>query len=409
MSNQYQLIRDESGKIERVALNFHNHFLIKSNANGQIMLAAIKAFLTNCPREVEVVLLTDKDGTDELKAWLTTFTPSPQNIEILAEILVGQSENAVTQSFQSYWIRDGMLVAHCDNQYKYVKIRSKIGFRAADLLSSSDGSTFENRTDVILDGGNILVGEDYFLVGIDNVNTVQTLSKISELGGAKTLNIYGYDSGQAALDAKQSINTTSVLRDLIDEKSSRLFPQEPFHLDLAVSMTGIYADVPSGPLHNDKVGRYPILLLGQPSATEGLSPRQKNHLQMDQDIIGATRSFLERQGYHVIFNPKPLAPVPQYGGVSDRRAYYRLYNNVLVESFASAGRITRRVWLPIFGDVEPEMKRFDDQNIKIWEDLGFEVLCFPGWSSASIFSGALRCAVQVLRRSEHSAGELLGR
>lgn len=409
MSNQYQLIRDESGKIERVALNFHSHFLIKSNANGQIMLTAIKAFLTNCPREVEVVLLTDKDGTDELKAWLTTFTPSPDYIEIFAEISVGQSENAVMQNFQSYWIRDGMLVTHCDNQYKYVKIRSKIGFSGADLLSSTDSSTYENRSDIILDGGNILVGDDHFLVGIDNVNTAQTLSKISELGGDKTLNIYGYDSGQAALDATQSINTTSALKGLFDEKSSRLFPQEPFHLDLAVSMTGLYADVSSGPAQKDKFGRYPILLLGQPTAIEGLSPRQKTHLQMDQDIISATKNFLERQGFHVIFNPKPLAPVPQYGGVSDLRAYYRLYNNVLVESFAYAGRITRRAWLPIFGDVEPEMKRFDDQNIKIWEDLGFEVLCFPGWSSASVFSGALRCAVQVLRRSEPCDGGLLGR
>ena len=110
--------------------------------------------------------------------------------------------------------------------------------------------------------------------------------------------------------------------------------------------------------------------------------------------LDATAERLEDDGFAVLRNKVPYLAHPAYAPNPSLRAY----NNVMLENAIRTGRSRPLVWLPHFGDLEPDLEAYDSANRAVWETLGFEVVPVPGWSALVRAGGALRCASKILRR-----------
>ena len=56
------------------------------------------------------------------------------------------------------------------------------------------------------------------------------------------------------------------------------------------------------------------------------------------------------------------------------------------------------MFVPCFGDEEEDLLEFDQQNLEIWTERGFEPIPLAGWGGLCGLFGAARCATNVSKR-----------
>ena len=142
---------------------------------------------------------------------------------------------------------------------------------------------------------------------------------------------------------------------LMATKRGRLW-QTPFHLDLALALTGC------------RTARgEPIVLLGKPAWNDHGLDRAADRLRED--------------GFYVLRNRLP-----------GRDMRLRYSNNVLIENAVRPGETAPLVFVPTYG-------RADDARVlAVWKALGFSPRPIANWTFGLFPGGALRCASKVLKR-----------
>lgn len=365
------LVSDCGGAIEEIAIApvpgcFGDNALLGA------LLTALGNFATTLPNELLLRVLGTAATRDAIERWADGLGLACRTSFVEADL----SQAADTSDV---WMQDPMLVLQGADGATYLRQDCENPGDHAAWLSRSTGIPVE-RIAVHLAGGNLLVGPDFLLTGQDSIDMTQAI--IDREGGGETaferlsaidarrLYVAGYGYGEQTSDMPRAGNWSDPYR----------FRQYGGHIDRFIALTGLKT-----------ADARPIIVVGDAR----LGPRGREaEFGPAAKRLDQTAERLALLGFAVRRNPVPFVPA-----IGDRQLRARLYNNLLVENEIRRGRTRPLVWLPHYGEAEPELADFDAENAALWEGLGFEVIGLHGWARPTLAMGALRCASKVLRRT----------
>jgi len=314
--------------------------------------------------------------------------------------------------------------------------------RAGDALIADAVEEFSDiratQAPLIFQGGNCLIGSDFWLLGKDYfTDTLELLEgqrppvKLPDEG--KTEDV-ARELFSAYVDKKRKlllIGTKKPLsiREYIGTKSGSEFFldiamggvgtfQPIFHIDMFLSLAGI-----------DDQGKFEILV-GSPALADELLGT-KSPFALD-DVYDSIAESLSDLGFSVKRNPlvhrptigksfslsrlKEIAAQPNNGdlanavselssaGATDtsvvkiRDWHHVTWNNCLVENSVSKGK---HVYLPTFGHApNTDLKAIDMEMKSIWESLGFTVHLLGDFNKFAERQGVVHCIKKYIDRGE---------
>ncbi|GAB3200030.1 hypothetical protein ABID22_003046 [Pontibacter aydingkolensis] len=254
---------------------------------------------------------------------------------------------------------------------------------------------------VYFEGGNILVGDNFFLIGADyavdtylDMNGSMEPDDMNHLSRAMS-ELYGkyLDSERKLFLVGSTVQIPSVKKEKLviegEEWTEEYFShnsegtvQPIFHIDMFITLAG-----------RNQEGKYQLLVGDPRMAAEML----KNDFmtRLNPDAFDDIANLLSKLGFDVIRNPLPLVHIDD-PEVKLRKWYYATYNNALVEIKSPEAKT---VWLPTYGyGCWEELKRTDEENKRIWEKLGFNVIYLADFHPFVEFSGSVHCIKKYVRR-----------
>jgi len=258
---------------------------------------------------------------------------------------------------------------------------------------------------VYFEGGNVLVGDDFFLLGADYaVHTFQYMGDLMPEKGPH-LKKSMTELYQQYLDRERIlylIGTTLQLpaemrrpfklngedwEEVLYPKNGEGTVQPIFHIDMFVTLAG-----------RNENGKYQVLV-GDPRMASELLGNSYADLTTPE-AFDEVAELLTRLKFEVIRNPLPLVYVDD-AQERVRKWYYASYNNALVEVKSAQ---EKTVWLPTYGHGSwQELQRTDKRNKEIWEQLGFKVSMLEDFHPFAAFSGAAHCIKKYVERSQPEA------
>lgn len=348
------------------------------------------ALLTTLPEEAERIVVTHHEAVDATRAWVAELGVADRTR------VVGVDDDL---DF-TVWAQDAFLVRTCEGAASHVLVTpaSFERHRDADILRvvAAEVGAPVVEAPLRFQGGNVLVGDDFWLVGADALHHTVADGHARDPAGAaatfagvleatRTLHVVGVDSVLPAAATRPMAApgraAGSPWEEQIRSGTQAASLQPVFDLDTFVALAGRADD-----------GAY-RLLVGDPRLAASLLGRAlPDHAAADAFDEVAER--LVACGFRVVRNPLPLVhdddPV-----LRKRRWYFATSNNVITE--IEGGH--RRVWLPTYGDdVHPELAETDRRNADIWRDLGFEVVPLPSFHVFARGLGAAHCICKCLAR-----------
>lgn len=251
-------------------------------------------------------------------------------------------------------------------------------------------------------GGNVLVGDDFVLVGSDYLaRTLETWADYGPVlpGGGSPVE-QAHRLFTETFDPARKLHFIGLTRPIPDdllaprpivvdgeewteEVGAGAGSLQPiFHIDMFLSLAG----------RDPGSGRYRVLVGSPAAAAELLGEQLPDHaLALEFDSIARR---LQRLGFDVIRTPLPRVYV-DYPDARVRQWYFATSNNCLVEIDGSS----RRVWLPTYGHGPwAALAATDEANRGIWEGLGFEVVQLGDFHPFAQNLGALHCIKKYLAR-----------
>ncbi|MBY0589280.1 hypothetical protein K2X85_19065 [bacterium] len=253
------------------------------------------------------------------------------------------------------------------------------------------------RANLYFEGGNLLVGEDFWLLGADHADHSIRLGLIQPATGESTLD--AIRRSFEILDSKRTLHLVGT-KTVVPHQTERSIikngaywteqfhtgnlrgsTQPIYHLDMFITLAG-----------NDARGN-PVVLVGDPRLASQIlnEPISSHALTAEFDEIARS---LVKQGFHVIRNPLPQIyrddPLRR-----ERKWYFASSNNALLEITAQG----KRVWLPTYGHgLWSSLASIDAANQKLWESLGFQVVPLANCHSLAFNLGGLHCITKIVAR-----------
>lgn len=288
---------------------------------------------------------------------------------------------------------------------------------------------------LVFQGGNCLIGDDFWLLGTDYFLDTLELIRTGELpisvppgwtevqfvrelftrhvDSARELQLVGT---RRPLGLKKYYATVEAGQFLLDLPGGGTGDLQPiFHIDMFVTLAGPGQD-----------GRFRVLVGSPDLADAALGTRSPFSLQAAYDEIAA--SFAER-GFDVVRNPlvhRPqitqqltFAALQDFASTADgaelrevvasfaaagaqaastvkvRSWHHITWNNCLVENSSSG----RTVYLPTFGHgAQADLAVIDDSMEQLWGGLGFEVVRLADFNAFASRLGVVHCIKKYLGR-----------
>ncbi|MEM9371576.1 MAG: hypothetical protein AAGA26_10505 [Pseudomonadota bacterium] len=252
---------------------------------------------------------------------------------------------------------------------------------AARLLAEGIGLPVR-RTDLALQGGNMLVGRNFLILGSDMRPITRRgrveLDRIADGRKPIWLGEGNYPEPEERRVTRNGSDWTEHLH-FARRNASR---QPLFHVDLHVALAGSTAD------GRDRIvagcPRLAAHLMGQELPDHALS-----------EALDATAILLAEDGFEVWRCPLPYLPFD----CSESRTttwIHLPYPNVWVEHDEQGGHVR----LPAFAhESAPNMGAMDEAVASLWRHLGFRVTPIAGCLPLAENLGALNCMGNVLARS----------
>ena len=346
---QLRLIPDCGPLITEIALYADAELFTPA---GLARRAAYGALIGALPPAIALFVLCQRQTAPHLRDWFTADFPTRDFYAVTA---------GSTSDPSLGWIQDPVLAATDGRTRVFIQPRhSDRDQDHAVWLAHHFGAPLL-ALDADMAGGNLLVAADFMIAGAAAIN--------------RTVNRYG----SAGLQRLKALNPRLHIFGSPGPDGVSL-SQEPFHIDLAVSLTGLSRD------------GQPVLLVADPRVSDSVFDFDNAWA----DGLDGAAARLRADGFHVIRNPIPVTGTARH----PHRMIPRCYNNVLLENEIRPGTASGRplVWLPVFGTPGDRLADFDAANAAIWAGLGFEVIAVPGFEVHAGSYGALRCALKVLAR-----------
>ncbi|MBX0332262.1 hypothetical protein K3G39_03345 [Pontibacter sp. HSC-14F20] len=351
------------------------------------------------PTYTEFHLLVPDDGNtrQQLESWFKDhgllqrcqFHEVPEHIKLLI------------------WAEDDYEIVQHKANGRYTLVQPHSHRRAADdytgyFLSKSLGLN-RVKTPLYFEGGNLLVGDDFFLMGADYI-----VDSMLDLKGVLLPEDQTLATEELArlfsryLDHDRKFLTVGSLLYVPHEKEQEFemdgetwtetfhtknvegTVQPLFHIDMFITLAG-----------RNRAGKYQVLVGDTRMASELLG-ENLSYYGMPH-VFDDVAALLERQGFEVIRNPLPLTYVDN-PEEKRRDWYYATSNNAVVEIKSATDKT---VWLPTYGHGNWEyLQKTDEANKEVWEQLGFKVIQLQDFHPFAEKSGALHCIKKYLRRGQ---------
>lgn len=385
------LVGSAAGAIERLLLTIPGYAARGGDANPYGVV--YRDLLAKLPAQTEIVILTH-DGVDEIiRGWVDRAGRGAATTVVATDDFLGFS----------VWAEDGyVVIADGAGEHAFVEPAAFPRYGdalVADLVSAAAGLGLY-QAPLHLQGGNVLIGDDFFFIGIDYpLLTFEEgiLTAPSQAGEDALLReVY-----RRYLDAQRTfvpVGTTlpvppaavrelqldgATWREEIHAGDAPGTRQPVFHIDMFVSLAGRGAD-----------GRYRVLV-GDPREAARLTgePLQPHAMAPVFDDVARD---LARRGFDVIRTPLPLV----YADDPEARVrswYFATSSNVLVH--APAGE-QPSVFIPTYahGPFAGTLAATDRRNAEIWAGLGFDVVALADFHPFASNLGAAHCIKKYLAR-----------
>jgi hypothetical protein len=411
---QPKLVSSSEGKIKSMLLT------IPVGTTEGDFEAIYKKLLETLPKDTSFLCLVNSGSKAIVEDWLKTYDRDKTTTVVEAPDYVGFS----------IWAQDAYAIAtSSDRKTYFVEPLSFLRYAdavVADYVThATDIKNFQ--VPLYFQGGNILIGDDFWLIGIDyptetlgyinnaifpdNGETPEALVRRlfqDNLDTSRKLTYVGSPIPVPSEDVVLTEEDGQYFVDIVFQGNKDGTAQPLFHIDMFLTLAG-----------RDASGKYQILV-GDPS----MAPMPQSAIAPAysmQNVYDAIAIFLKSTGFSVIRNPLPLTfskqavKVEQLDRPQDKKLYeiylklraaeltevelrnwyFATANNALVEITASS----KRVWLPTYGYEDYKYLQASDRgNQKIWEDLGFEVTMLPNFHRLARGLGAVHCIQKYIER-----------
>ncbi|MEA2704040.1 MAG: hypothetical protein QOD63_1985 [Actinomycetota bacterium] len=369
-----------------------------------VFRAAYGDLLRTLPASTEVTVVCHPSVADELEALVgATRPPAATTRIVLTPPSVGFT----------VWAEDAFVVVEdvgSNPPVTYLLEPERFpragDFQLAELVATATPLE-TTQSPLIFQGGNVLIGDDFVLVGVDYLD--DSIRAVEESGAVEgypyegtaqekrrfVANLFrqSFDPARqihflASTPRNRPMNRFIELdgkRLLDDVEAGRGARQPIFHIDMFVTLAGRGSD-----------GRY-RLLVGDPVLADrllGWDP-VPHDLRTEYDDIAAQ---LARSGFAVTRTPLPYVSVVE-SDAAVRTWYQATTNNCLVVVDGAAGAVGRRVWLPTYGHPPfEELAATDADHRRRWESMGFGVTQLGDFHPFAMRMGALHCIKKYLAR-----------
>jgi hypothetical protein len=392
-----RLISSAHGDIQELLLTIPAYTVVRPAKGLPNPLAQVyRDLLSKLPKGSRLIVLTHESVQVKISRWLKTAkliknaiiisVPDHLNFSIWAEdgyVVVEDQESGSRYLLEPYEFPrygDGLIA-------DFVRNQSHLGGNQAPLY---------------FQGGNILISDDFFLIGADYpANTLRRyinkviVPNVGEAPAAAVHRLYReyMDTSRNLIYVGSTIPVPAETRQPIvingEQWTEILYfgnregtVQPLFHIDMFITLAG-----------RDASGVYRILVGDPQMAAEALDiPLWPHGMQAVFDNIARG---LSRQGFQVIRNPLPLVYVDDPES-KERMWYFATANNALVQL---GGQAENHVWLPTYGHGNwVTLQKTDQMNREIWESLGFSVSMLGDFHPFAENLGAVHCIKKYLNR-----------
>lgn len=383
-----ELIPTADGAIERLLFTIPNYAV-----EDETMAHAYQGLFAALPPDVRLVVLTQKSCETVVRKWLA-------DNKLSAKADVNVFDDALNISI---WAEDGYVVAK-DLDSKSTYFVEPYSFpRYADSLVAEFVVNFTDlkgtRAPLYFQGGNVLIGDKFFLIGADYpANSLKYIAShvltvppgTSPKAFIKSLyreyldrdRDVIYVGSRKSVPAEQERETTingEKWKEVICAGNGAGTVQPLFHIDMFITLIG-----PNN-------GKYHVLV-GDPSAAYKLLGGDPP-LHAMQPVFDDIAEQLGALGFEVGRNPLPLVYMDDPKR-KERMWYFATANNALVQN--SPKKI---VWLPTYGyGAWMELEKTDTANGEIWRGLGYEVRFLGDFHPFAENLGAVHCIKKYLAR-----------
>ena len=387
------LIPSADGAIARMLLTIPSYAVHDppgpvSNPYG----AAYRDLLTKLPPDIALLVLTHEGVQREVTAWLDAAGRADGASVVATDDFLGFS----------VWAEDGYVVVTEDGASPAFIEPAAFGrygdALVADRVSEAAGlGLFQ--APLHLQGGNVLIGDDFFFIGLDYpILTFEEGILDAPPGDEYEVLMRVYrrylDTDRTFIPVASRLPVPPAQEREFELDGQpwveRLYAgnapgtrQPLFHIDMFISLAGRAAD-----------GRYRLLVGDPRHAAEILGTPLQQHAMAE--IFDDIARQLRDRGFDVERNPMPLV----YADDERRRLrrwYFATSNNALVHR-PEEGRPT--VLLPTYGHgAFEELAATDARNRELWDDLGFDVVQLADFHAFAVNLGAVHCIKKYLARA----------
>jgi hypothetical protein len=392
-----QLISSLHGQIEQILMTIPSWVFIPEKFPEETLLIqkyadVFRALLQALPKSTKFLILINEASQEALKQWLEEF-----NITQKTEVVTTDDTTNFT-----VWAQDAYCI--CDDQEDEEKyfVEPASFFRADDAYIADHvarkTSLETTQVQLYFQGGNILIGDDFWFIGADYPeNSLELEFIVPEPGESKAKAVaraYGkyLDKSRKLIVVGSRVPVPSeIVRPLTinDEPWQEVLyfgngkgtVQPLFHIDMFMSLAGRGGN-----------GKYRVLV-ADPSMAASILDEPLPDGAM-QDVFDDIAAGLAEIDFEVIRNPIPMA----YDDDDFNRVrywYFATGNNVIVQDSP------QKVWLPTYGhDQWSKLTATDQTNKEIWESLGYTVELLPNFHPFAANLGAAHCITKYLYRGE---------
>jgi hypothetical protein len=355
-----------------------------------------KDLITKLPETAELIVLTRSSIAPEIETWM-----SEAGLDHRMKVLAPRDDIDFT-----VWAEDAYLFVRDRDRSDYFvepcEFRRQGDYLVADLVTRSKQTSLRTYdAPLYFQGGNVLVGDAFFLLGEDYIKKtfesevlefpeeeeramkILRSTYLEYVDHERTLKRVG---SRVRVPTEKSIEYTRDGVTWVDQVylgNEEGTKQPLFHIDMFITLAG-----------RSPEGVYTVLV-GDPQLAAKILGHPVSEYAM-AGVFDDIAAQLADDGFNVIRNPLPLVYWEEEEESRWLRTwYFATSNNALVEVAANE----KRVWLPSYGH-EPwqELQTTDQANRQTWENLGFEVIMLGNFHPFAEQLGAVHCIKKYLSR-----------
>lgn len=386
------------------------------SARAADLAPVYRELLSSLPGTTRFFILTHRSVRDVVEAW-------PEAMAVRERITLLPVEDHL---HFTDWAQDPYVIVDSNEGRAFIEPLQYL--RNGDALLAErlapHAGLLTTQAPLYFQGGNFLVGDDFFLLGADYPRRTKNyipdvlLPADGETDEALVERLFQstFDSERRFIQVASPVTVPSATYVLREDDAGfwveeHYIGNEPgtvqplFHIDMFISLAGRGDD-----------GRY-RLLVGDPGLAARILGREPSPYSM-QEVFDGVAAELEALGFAVCRNPLPLvywvedvardyfrSRDPETFRVLEERNvdqvplyhwFFATANNALVQDLAS----DRRVWLPTYAHGDwTSLAATDAANAELWAKLGFTPHLLGDFLPFADRLGAVHCITKYLERS----------